>query len=310
MSPSTEIVEIPTGPVARGAAWLIVRLRFLIVVLWVGGAVAATLYLPSLDDAGNAPLNGLVPRDAAAIQASVHSAELFRIPLLTDVAIVQRDPAGLSGAALGRVAQRAASVSNDPSAAQPGQIAFAFPIVNVPGRIPTSKERSTTAITYLYFAPGTTIWQKQDGAQAFEGQIRQPDDHLVGATGPALGRLHESDQIQKSLPLIEGATIALIALVLALTFRSVGAPLVTLLAAALAYLVTVRVVAWVGQRTGIEIPQEVEPADRRAPSRDHDRLRDLLPRRPAVAARGGGRAPRGRRTGPPRDSCRSCSRRA
>lgn len=259
MAVAVEQVEEGSSRIARAAGWLIVKLRFVIVAAWIAGGIAATIFLPSLQDAGNAPLNGLVPRDAPAIQAQVRSAELFRVPILTDVAVVQRDPNGLSGGAQQRVAERAAEASRDPSRASEGELAFALPILNAEGRIPASKEQLTTAITYLFFAPGTTIWEKRDGARAYEQQIDSPDDHLVGATGPALGRIHESEQIENSLPLVEVATIALIALVLGLTFRSFGAPLVALLAAAVAYLVTVRGVAWVGQKADLTVPQEVEP---------------------------------------------------
>jgi hypothetical protein len=48
-------------------------------------------------------------------------------------------------------------------------------------------------------------------------------------------------------------------LVVAVYFRSVGAPLVTLLTAAAAYIVAVRVVAGSGDAIGVSVPQEIEP---------------------------------------------------
>ena len=48
-------------------------------------------------------------------------------------------------------------------------------------------------------------------------------------------------------------------LIVGLAFRSFGAPLVTLAAAGIAYLIAIRVLPWVGERTGATVPAEVEP---------------------------------------------------
>ena len=51
----------------------------------------------------------------------------------------------------------------------------------------------------------------------------------------------------------------MILLVVALYFRSLGAPLVTLACAGLAYVIAVRVLAWSGERAGVVAPSEIEP---------------------------------------------------
>src|SRR5206468_11179146 len=48
-------------------------------------------------------------------------------------------------------------------------------------------------------------------------------------------------------------------LIVGLAFRSVGAPLATLAAATIAYLVSIRVVTSVGERFGVAVPQDLEP---------------------------------------------------
>ena len=50
-----------------------------------------------------------------------------------------------------------------------------------------------------------------------------------------------------------------IALVVGLTFRSLGAPLLTLAASGLAFLVAAGVIPWTVERLGASIPEEVEP---------------------------------------------------
>ena len=72
-------------------------------------------------------------------------------------------------------------------------------------------------------------------------------------------RIEEWRQIEKGLPWVTLATIALIALVLGIHFRSPVAPLVTLLSAGVAYLVAMRTVAFIGEWLDVSIPREAEP---------------------------------------------------
>jgi RND superfamily putative drug exporter len=50
-----------------------------------------------------------------------------------------------------------------------------------------------------------------------------------------------------------------VALIVGLHFRSVWAPVVTLVAAGIAYAIAVRVLGWSGERAGLVVPREVEP---------------------------------------------------
>ena len=246
-----------TGRPAGAYAWLVTRLRWVIVLAWVAGAAAATIYLPALGEAGT-PLSGLVPEDAEAIRAQERSAELFKLPLVTETAVVQRSPSGLSREAQERVFERAAAVNQEPP--PPEGISFALPVTNTEGLVPGSREEGTTAITFLYFSPDTGTSDRDAFAHEFaETEVAAADDHLVGVTGALPARLEEFHRIEDALPIVEGVTVGLIALILALTFRSVGAPLATLLTAGIAYLVTLRVVAWLGEQIGVAVPREIEP---------------------------------------------------
>jgi RND superfamily putative drug exporter len=53
--------------------------------------------------------------------------------------------------------------------------------------------------------------------------------------------------------------VLVILLVVGLTFQAFGAPLLTLFAAAISFLVARGLIPWVGTRLGVDIPQEVEP---------------------------------------------------
>jgi len=80
---------------ARSAAWLIVRLRWPILLAWIAAAVAAVVFLPSLQESGgHASLRGLVPKNAESVRTAKRLAELFEVPVITHAHIVQRNPDG------------------------------------------------------------------------------------------------------------------------------------------------------------------------------------------------------------------------
>jgi uncharacterized membrane protein YdfJ with MMPL/SSD domain len=63
------------GRLSRGAAWLILRLRWLIIPAWIAVAVLATLNLPPLGQ--GATLASLEPQDSAAARAEAEMGRRF-----------------------------------------------------------------------------------------------------------------------------------------------------------------------------------------------------------------------------------------
>lgn len=247
------------GITPRVFAWVVVHLRWLIVAGWIVAAVAAVSFLPPISQVEAGAVGNLVPKDSPALKAEADSVRLFVFPVLSRTAIVQRNPHGLSTQAQERVILRAVELTTgrDP---QFRSIAGALPIMNTFGLFPGSRERSTTAITYLFFGPDVTLARQTQLAQQYARErINAPDDALVGVTGPAPARTAQSDIIFNRLPWVEVATVLLIALIVGLTFQAVGAPLATLFTAGVAYMVAIRVVAWAGQRFDIAIPADLEP---------------------------------------------------
>jgi len=237
----------------------VVRLRFLIVVAWVGAAVAATQLLPTLEEAQTGALGDLVPTNSEALDVELRAAELFRFPLLSRTIVVQRDPNGLSAAAQAAVVSRAVALNRNEL---PGldRIAGAIAVTNALGAPPFSRERSTTALTFLYFTPDVGPRERRDLAARFAEEVVSPTaEGFVGQTGALAARAQQADIIGKRLPLVELGTVLLVLLVTGLHFRALGAPLVTLIAVGVAYLVAVRSVAGIGQALGISVPIEVEP---------------------------------------------------
>lgn len=239
----------------RVFASAVVRLRYLVVAAWVAAAVATTVYLPSLGSGAPLELGGLVPDDSPAVEAGARSERLFSVPLTADTAVVERNPDGFSDDEQEAIVQRAVDVTTQEQGGN--EIVLALPILNTAQLFPGSEEDGTTAVTHLFFPPEVSLTTKVDLAREYAG--RGGAGHYAGITGPGPARLAQFEEIEDALPLVELGTVLAIALVVGLTFRSVGAPLLTLVASGIAFLVARGLIPWVAEQLGAGIPQEVEP---------------------------------------------------
>ena len=283
------------GALARSWAFAVVSLRYVIVAGWVAAVVLAVVLLPPLN-ATSGGLTGLIPPGSAAAHAEADASKLFGYPIDAAVAVVQRDPRGMAVATRDRAIRQAIAVdrglSGQPGAlasaaqaaavlakaGQPelaqilsgpvspgppggiGGLAAAFPLPNTGGLLPGTGERSTTVITFLYFRAGTTLGQQTDGAQEYaRWYLGYPGSDVAGVTGPVPAEDAQSHIIGSDLQWVELFTVLAIALIVGLRFRSVGAPLAALLCAATAYLLAVRLVAWLAQQMGVSLPPDLEP---------------------------------------------------
>jgi RND superfamily putative drug exporter len=237
----------------------VVKLRWPIALAWIAGAVVAALSIPPLSDQAGESVSELVPPNAPAVRAEAESLRLFDVPVLARVMVVQRDPNGLSPSAQERVVARAAAIDTSSQPASRRPIPGAIPVLNTLKLFPGSREDGTTAVTYLLFRPDQSVSEETAQAERFARGIDRPDDHLVGVTGPIPARKAQTDLIVRWLPWVEAVTVALVALILGLYFRSFGAPLLTLGAATIAYVIALRALAWAAARVGVSLPQDVEP---------------------------------------------------
>ncbi len=238
---------------------ILVRLRYVVILAWIAIAVAANHYTgppaaTSSDEFGN-----LVPANAPALLARQRSVELFQAPILSEIAMVQRVPGGLSTDARARVAQRSVDLVAKKDRPFP-ELAYALPLVNELNVIPRSREPRSTAVTYLFFPQKYSLEQQESVARAFaKATAGRPEDGLVGVTGAAPALLEQFRQISDALTLIDAGTIVLIVLILSLHFRSVLAPLPALAAVGVSFVTAIWAVQWLGQRFDRPIPEELEP---------------------------------------------------
>lgn len=246
---------------AQGYGRLVVRLRWLLllsvgVITW-----AAVTMLPGVAAAGGG-LSSVISAGEPTIQAQLDSIRRFGLPLLSGTAVVQRDRAGLGPQAVRRAVLRAADVDQRTLTAgrQPGQqLLAALPLVNSPQLVTGARELNTTVVTYLFADPTLGLNGQDRVARGYAAGIDGRDDALVGIAGMIPTQFEERRILEARLPLVEIATLAAIAVIVGLTFRSVVAPLVTLLTAGVGYLLADRVIGWLAGVTGLVVPVEIEP---------------------------------------------------
>ena len=235
----------------------IVAARLPIIVGWIVAAAVMTLLLPTLKEAQTGALGQLVPADSRALEAEELSATAFRFPLASRTVVVERDGGGLDTFRVVRTARLIADVNDG---LVPGvRAAGAYGVANsVPG-LSFARERGTTGVSALLFGLDLNQNARVASARRYVTALDAPPDSYVGITGAIPARAEQAELIEERLPLIELVTVALIAVIVGLYLRSLLAPVVTLVTVALAYIVSVRFVAGVGETLGLSVPPEVEP---------------------------------------------------
>jgi putative drug exporter of the RND superfamily len=238
-------------------ARLLVGLRWIVVAFWLAATAAAVMYLPSIGQGGE-DLSELVSVGNPAVRSEVTSYDKFGFPLLSRVAVVQRNSKGLPTEVQTRAVARAKDVS-DGKYTDAKPIIAAIPVSNTLKVFPGSEENNTTVITLLFTAPDVAYADQVAAAQKFVANHYQADDAVVGVTGSVPGRVEQSDIVLSAVPWLEAATVAAVFLIVAYAFRSVIASVMALAVAGLAVLLTLHIGGALAEHYGIAVPQETQP---------------------------------------------------
>ncbi len=248
---------VQTGRPSRLFAWLVVGLGWLVVPAVCVAAFLAWHSLPGLSTLPESGVTALLPEGTAAGRAEQEATRLFGSALLPRIAVVQRNPHGLSREQQRRIVSRAILLDQDRLPGFP-RGSRALPYLNTLGLVPGARERGTTAITFLGFPADLSPREQNALAGDYAKAVSVPGDPAE-ATGFIPGSVAQSDEIDDGLLWVELATVLLVATILGLYLRSIVAPLVTLAAAGLAYLIAIRVMAYLADRLGLHVQHEVEP---------------------------------------------------
>jgi putative drug exporter of the RND superfamily len=238
---------------SRGYAAWIVRLRWLVLAAVCAAAVIATIQLPGLQsDAGLE----ITQETSPAVESERRVLEMFGLPLLSLAALVQHDPGGLDASALGGSFRQAARANLDTvrNGVPDTGIAGALPIPNsvpVPGR-------PTTIVTYMWGGSTLNGGELLDTARQY-GDRLGPQAQVVGVTGVIPVQVEQGRVVKSWLEWVEIATLLAVALILAITFRSLVTPLIVLATAIIAYLITIRIIGAAAAELEISAPSQLEP---------------------------------------------------
>lgn len=238
----------------RRYAHLVVRLRWLVVAGWV--AIVTTLLVIPAPSSGAGDLEGF-GTDNPAIAAELRSFELFGFPLLSRVALVQHDADGLSVSTQAQAVLRALAVNQG---AYDTPVLGALPAPNAFEVVPGSSASGTTVVTYLFQDPRRSFAEQTRVAEQFAAeQLTDADDGYVGVTGSVPARAAQARLVEENLETLELVTVGAVLLIVGLTFRSVVAPVITLLAAGGAVVVTLGVSSRVAALLGVSVPPDLRP---------------------------------------------------
>jgi RND superfamily putative drug exporter len=242
-----------TGAVTLAYRSVVVAGRWLIVVGWVAVALWLPPAAPSTEGTIGSDVGTLLPADSAAVAAQQRSLEKFVVPLISQVAVVVHDPAGLTLLTQADVALWALSFVQANQEGRtppgPGQIVGAVPVPATPA----------TAVTYLYTSPGTSPQDTVALANGYAGHFANQASVQTWVTGVLPGQLSQRVYLYSRLDFVEIATLALVAIVVAFVFRSFTAPLAVLAVAGLGYVVSLRLLRVLADRLGFPLPDELRP---------------------------------------------------
>ncbi len=244
------------GSVARAYAWVVVLLRWPILLAWAAAAVYAAAMLPTPAQRADG-LVSLVPAHARALRANALALHRFRVPLTAETEIVQRDPHGLAANTIAAIVQLAARTDRR-ALRSGGSSLAAIPIVNAAGVVPGSRETGTTAITYLEAPASMPAGRRRALVDRYEAASARIG-HVAGVTGIVPAQAREGVLVDAALPLIEAATAVLVAVMVGIRFRAPGAPLLTIAAVGVAYELAVQALAHVARQAGLEQPSLLRP---------------------------------------------------
>ncbi|WP_239524054.1 MMPL family transporter [Geodermatophilus normandii] len=252
--PGARLLAATLHAVSGAARTAVVAGRWVVLAGWLVAAVAAVLLPSSGSGGGDDDIGGLLPPDSEAVAVQERSLGLFRVPVLSETSVVVHDPEGLDAltradVALWALAHTQAQVEG--TAPPSGrQVVAAVPL-------PTSA--SDTAVTYLYVTRGTSLSEATSLARQYASHFHNQASVQTYVTGLTPARVAQAEYLETRLHVFEAATLVLIAVVVALTFRSVVAPVVVLLVAGLAYVIALRVLTTAAAAFGFAVSDQLRP---------------------------------------------------
>ena len=249
----------PIRLIPRSFAWLIVTLRYPIIVAWIAAAVLMTLNLPDLGEGAGGELGGIVPEHSEALKAEQASLSQFEFPLSSRTMIIERNPKGLTPNEQETIVRR--DLQLDKRHQPPfDKILGALPIPNALQVLPFATEHGTAVLSYLFTPPSLGLTKTTVLAEQLASHRRAQGPAIqVDATGTVPAEIEQGNLISHNLIWLDIATVALVLIIVGLHFRALLPPLVALAAVGIGLLISTRLVSWVAAHAGLGVSSDVRP---------------------------------------------------
>ena len=225
--------SVISSGLGRGYRFIVITLRWIVLVGWVAAAVALTVLIPYRPDTTTGTTFGdLLPADSQVFRVEQRILQEFRVPLLSGTTVVVHQADGLSlltraDSLLWGLATTQDTLQSD-TPPKAGTIAAAIPV-------PTG--RADVAVTYVYVAPGTGLRDEVRLADSYAAHFNNQPDVSSYVTGFVPAQIAQLNYLDSRLRLFEVASVLVIMALVAFAFRSLLAPLVVVGVAAVGYLV-------------------------------------------------------------------------
>jgi len=240
--------------------WLLVRLRFAVVLFWAVVALAAYLYLPALGDSTSSSLSDVVPESAPAAEAEAQAGGLSG-SVEAPAILVYSNPGGFTGADLEEVRGGIQNLNGGPGRSY--GLLRAVPLAAQNTTNPTRVDRgllgNRALPVLLYFEGGTRLTEVAADVGEIREDLDAPGPLRTSVTGIKPVQYDTKVAIEGNLGLVTVVTTLAIFIVVALTYRSPVAPLVPLASIGLATFLTLRVLGWIASEQGTNVPAQIEP---------------------------------------------------
>ncbi len=234
---------------AQAYARLIHRFRWLVVAIWLAAVVASSLWLPNLGSVVAQHSGNFLPSNSSVNTAQQWLNRVDPAQASASSAVVAIHGAGgLTPGQQNYFRAKLAYIDAHKALFGVGNVQDPF---NTPSALASSfrSKDNTTEVALIDLPRSDMSKATKDAIRRLQSAFRSPPSGLrVYLTGDAPIQQQELQISQAGVKKTALVTVALVLLILLLVFRSLLAPLLTLMAIGLSFLISSGIVAWLAQR--------------------------------------------------------------
>ena len=232
----------------RRYAEIVNQLRWLIVVVWIAAVAAVLVFLPKLQDVVSHQSQTYLPNNAQSVVAGNLANEIDpKHQAQSTVIVAIHNANGLTQADKNYLTDRMSTLSDNPAH---HHVTYVQDAANSPSSVSSKflSKDNTTEIAIVGLSQGITDPNMKNTLQNLYGSFSNtPSDAKMYFTGDVPIQEDEILVSQQATQKTAVVTVVLVLAILLVVFRSILAPLLTLIAIGLSYLVSSGVVAWAAE---------------------------------------------------------------